>query len=172
LKANQIEQTVLNKSTNLLIRTRIFENFSEIVRCQDCNAVVYEGLIPQQRFEEGLKMKQWQCGNGSCGHLNTVEMSLSCKKCQSPRPAETLPKDLIFPLYQPPNPANARNRRVTTMEKLLQIVPVLEGGVELKDKLEELLKKQKDREQDLKDFDKINIIEEFLGMRAKYILEA
>ena len=78
LKANHIEQSVLNKSINLLIRTRIFENFSEVVRCSDCNAVVYEGLIPRQRFEEGLKMKQWEC---TCKHHNTVEMSLTCKKC-------------------------------------------------------------------------------------------
>ena len=41
-----ISQKTLDKSMNLLIRTRIFENFSEIAKCSGCNAVVYEGLIP------------------------------------------------------------------------------------------------------------------------------
>lgn len=100
----------MNKSINFLIRTRIFENFSELVRCSHCNAVVYEGLLPRQRIEEGLRMKQWQCGNGGCRHFNTVEMSLTCKKCQAPRPRATLPADLMFPLYVPLNPTVELNR--------------------------------------------------------------
>jgi len=52
-----ISQDTLHKSINLLIRTRIFENYSEIIRCADCCAVVYQGLIPKQRFNEGLNMK-------------------------------------------------------------------------------------------------------------------
>ena len=36
-----IKQKVLDKSINFLIRTRIFENYNQIVRCNDCNAIVY-----------------------------------------------------------------------------------------------------------------------------------
>jgi hypothetical protein len=63
------------------------------------------------------------------------------------------------------------NRQVTIMEKLLQIVPLIEEQANLEEKLQEL--KQKERSKDTKnldkDFDKINTIEEFLAMRKKYI---
>ena len=36
-----IEQKLLDKSINFLIRTRIFENYNQIARCNDCNAIVY-----------------------------------------------------------------------------------------------------------------------------------
>ena len=54
-----ITQQTLNKSINFVIRTRIFENYNEIVRCSDCNAITCEGMLPRRRFIEGLKMKQW-----------------------------------------------------------------------------------------------------------------
>lgn len=162
---------MLNKSINLLIRTRIFENFNEVVRCSDCNAVVYEGLIPRQRFVEGLKMKQWECPQGDCKHHNTVEMSLTCKRCKNPRPRSTLPKDLVFPLYVPLDPMKESNRQVAIMEKLLQIVPVIDSNANLEEMLKEI--KQKEKEKGTKnldkDFDKINTIEKFLEMRANYI---
>ena len=151
-----------------MIRTRIFENFNEVVRCSDCNAVVYEGLIPRQRFEEGLKMKQWEC---TCKHQNTVEMSLTCKQCSNPRPRSTLPKDLVFPLYVPLDPTKERNRQVSIMEKLLQIVPIIDRNTNLEEKLKEIQEKEMAKEaKNLdKDFDKINTIEEFLPMLQKYI---
>lgn len=54
-----ISQQTLNKSINFVIRTRVFENYNEIVRCSDCNAITCEGMLPRRRFIEGLKMKQW-----------------------------------------------------------------------------------------------------------------
>jgi hypothetical protein len=45
-----ISQQTLNRSISLKIQSRIFENFSEIIRCSDCNGIVYEGLIPRERF--------------------------------------------------------------------------------------------------------------------------
>jgi len=55
-------------------------------------------------------MKKWVCGNPTCKFENTIEISLSCKKCGSARQKSTLPLDLIFPLYVPPNPAIEINR--------------------------------------------------------------
>lgn len=54
-----ITQDTLDKSINFQIRTRIFENFGEIVKCADCNSICYEGLLPVKRIQEGLRMKQW-----------------------------------------------------------------------------------------------------------------
>ena len=54
-----ISQETLNKSINLMIKTRIFENYNEIVRCSDCNAICWEGMLPKKRLMEGLKMNQW-----------------------------------------------------------------------------------------------------------------
>lgn len=93
-----IDGETLSKSINLQIRTRIFENYNKIVRCADCNGVVYEDLLPRQRIKEALKMRKWQCGR--CNAENTAEISLSCKSCQAPRPKKTLPRDLLFPLYE------------------------------------------------------------------------
>lgn len=63
------------------------------------------------------------------------------------------------------------NKQVTIMEKLLQIVPIIEENTNLEEKLKEI--RQKERDKDIKnldkDFDKINTIEEFLTMRQKYI---
>jgi uncharacterized protein with PIN domain len=42
-----------------MIKTRIFENYNEIVRCSDCNAICWEGMLPKKRLMEGLKMNQW-----------------------------------------------------------------------------------------------------------------
>ena len=162
-----ISQKTLDKSMNLLIRTRIFENFSEIAKCSGCNAVVYEGLIPKQRIYEGLNMKQWHCGNKKCGHLNTVETSLTCKKCDSPRPKSTLPLDLLFPLYLPLNSTIEINRQATVMEKLLQMMPLIDMNQSMESFLKDI--KLKEKAKAVKDFDKINIIDDFLGMRAKYI---
>ena len=114
-----IKQKVLDKSINFLIRTRIFENYNQIVRCNDCNAIVYSNLIPKQRFYEALNMKAWKCGLRKCGHYNTQETSLTCKKCGSPRPRNTLPQDLVFPLYVPQDPSKEINRQAAAMEKLL-----------------------------------------------------
>jgi len=166
-----IEQTVLNKSINLLIRTRIFENFNELARCKDCHAVVHEGLIPAQRFKEGLNMKIWRCGNPECAFLNKVEMSLQCKKCNMPRPPKTVPPDLMFPLYVPLNPMTKINRQVTIMERLLYIVPLLEDSDDPNERLEVRLKKIKTRERkkDVNDLEKINAIDDFLGMREDYL---
>jgi len=46
-KTEYIPQQTLNRSINLKIQSRIFENFNEIIRCSDCNGIVYEGLIPK-----------------------------------------------------------------------------------------------------------------------------
>ena len=54
-KKEYISQKTLDKSMNLLVRTRIFENFSEIAKCSGCNAVVYEGLIPQAAYLRGFE---------------------------------------------------------------------------------------------------------------------
>ena len=74
-------------------------------------------------------------------------------------------------MYVPLDPMKESNRQVTIMEKLLQIVPVIEANTNLEEKLKEI--RQKERDKDIKnldkDFDKINTIEEFLAMRQKYI---
>ena len=164
-----IPQRTLDKSINFLIRTRVFERFSEIVRCSDCNAVVYEGLLPKQRFEEGLRMKKWRCGNRKCKHFNTVEMSLQCKKCKMPRPRGTLPADLMFPLYVPLNPTIEVNRQVTLMEQLLQIIPVVGVSEDFGEKLKSL--KAQEKAKAVKDFDKINIIEDFGRMKEGHLAQ-
>ena len=81
-----IPQEILNKSINLLIRTRIFENYKEVVKCHDCSALVYEGLLPKIRIDEGLNMKPWKCIDKKCSYINLEETSLLCKKCKTPRP--------------------------------------------------------------------------------------
>lgn len=52
-----ISQNTLNLTVNFQIRCRIFENFNEVVRCNDCNALVWEGMLPRKRFREGIQMK-------------------------------------------------------------------------------------------------------------------
>jgi len=108
---------------NLLIRTRIFENYSEVVKCHDCSALVHEGLLPMQRIHEGLNMKQWKCANRKCKHFNLEESTLRCKKCQTPRPFKTLPKDLVFPLYLPMNEKIRDNELAMVFSQVLYFVP-------------------------------------------------
>ena len=51
----------LPKSINMLIRTRIFENYNKVVKCKDCSFLVHDGLIPRIRIHEALHNKQWRC---------------------------------------------------------------------------------------------------------------
>jgi hypothetical protein len=88
---------------NFLIKTRIFENFSEITKCSNCNAVAYKGLLPQKRIQEGIHMKEWDCSNKNCNYHNTNQLSLLCKKCNGVRPNNSIPTDLIFDLFVPLN---------------------------------------------------------------------
>jgi hypothetical protein len=55
--AEFITQKTLNLSVNFKISTRMFENFNELVRCNDCYALVWEGMLPKKRFKEGIRMK-------------------------------------------------------------------------------------------------------------------
>ena len=46
--------------------------------------------------------------------------SMFCEKCGKPRPKDTLPLDLVFPIYVPPDPSIELNSQVIVMEKLLR----------------------------------------------------
>lgn len=162
-----ISQQTLNKSINFVIRTRTFENYNEIVRCSACNAITCEGMLPRRRFIEGLKMKQWQCPNRKCRFFNTIEMSLACKQCGTARPKNTLPLDIMFPLYVPTNATVELNRYASVLEKLLTIIPMVEVTSNLTEELKAI--KQKEKGKATKDFDKINIVEDFLNIRANFI---
>ena len=53
------------------------------------------------------------------------------------------------------------------MEKLLQMMPLIDMNQSMESFLKDI--KLKEKAKAVKDFDKINIIDDFLGMRAKYI---
>ena len=67
-------------------------------------------MIPKKRFNEGIKMKQWQCVKKTCKFFNSVEMSLACAGCGVARPKTTLPHDIMFPFYLPLDTTNDLNR--------------------------------------------------------------
>lgn len=71
-----ISQRTLNKSINLMVRTRVFENYNEVTKCKDCHALVHRNLIPEKRFFEGINMKVWKCINPDCGYKNKITQSL------------------------------------------------------------------------------------------------
>ena len=166
-----IKQEVLNKSINLMIHTRIFENYNELVKCAHCNAIVHEGILPSERIQEGLKMKKWNCQNKSCNAHNPVEMSLSCKKCSAPRPPSTLPADLIFPLFMPIDSSIQMNQYVTIAEKVFFMVKIIDVNEDLEEKLKGIKNAEKSKKEEAgeKDFEKINLIDSFLEMRANAI---
>ena len=90
-------------------------------------------------------------------------MSLACKQCGTARPKNTLPLDIMFPLYVPVNTAvvdkDAVNLNFYTsvFEKLLNIIPLVESNNTLSQMLKDIKKKEK--EKSTKDFDKIDIID-------------
>jgi len=90
-------------------------------------------------------------------------MSLACKQCGTARPKNTLPLDIMFPLYVPINVAIELNRFVSVFEKLLNIIPMVEVTSDLSEELRAI--KLKEKNKTTKDFDKINIIEDFLQVR-------
>lgn len=71
--------------------------------------------------------------------------------------------DIMFPLYVPINVAIELNRQVSVFEKLLNIIPMVEVTSDLSKELRAI--KAKEKNKTTKDFDKINIIEDFLQVR-------
>ena len=120
-----------------------------------------------QRIHEGLNMKQWKCANRKCKHFNLEESTLRCKKCQTPRPFKTLPKDLVFPLYLPMNEKIRDNELAMVFSQVLYFVP----NVKIQEDFEEVLKQAKTKEKNAKhkDFNKIKMIEDFLVIRDEII---
>ena len=88
---------------------------------------------------------------------------MACKQCGTARPKNTLPLDIMFPLYVPINVAIELNRFVSVFEKLLNIIPMVEVTSDLSEELRAI--KLKEKNKTTKDFDKINIIEDFLQVR-------
>lgn len=88
------DEKILFKSMNLQIKTRILEDISATTKCHNCNAIVYQGLLPKKRINEGIYFKHWKCtnkslkkgGNRDCGHENPNPLSMSCKRCGLTRP--------------------------------------------------------------------------------------
>jgi len=76
-------------------------------------------------------MCQWVCSNRMCRYPDNAEMSVACRKCKYPRPLDTVPKDVLFPLYLPLNPAIPTNAAVAKMERLLQIMPMVGAADDL-----------------------------------------
>ena len=147
-----------------MIKTRIFENYDEIVRCSDCNAICWEGMLPKKRLMEGLKMNQWQCFRRGCGFFNSIEMSLACKSCGAARPRNTLPQDLLFPLYVPMNISGELDRYTQVFERLLTMIPLAESSVPLPT----LLTKMKNNQHKLSVKDE-NIIDDYNRIRQEHI---
>ena len=85
--------------------------------------------------------------------------------------------DHIFPLYVPLNPAIEINRQSLILEKLFKTVPPIYHDKNNNKGLIELLKDIKNKEKKKAnsggntDFDKINIIDDFLELRASIIAQ-
>lgn len=67
-----------------------------------------------------------------------------CEKCGKPRPRDTLPSDLVFPIYVPQDPSIELNAQVIIMEKLLQQVPPIDIADDVEQKLVAIKKSEKD----------------------------
>jgi hypothetical protein len=98
-------------------------------------------------------------------------MSLSCKKCSAARPPSTLPADLIFPLFMPIDSSIQMNQYVTIAEKVFFMVKIIDMNEDLEEKLKGIKNAEKSKKEEAgeKDFEKINLIDSFLEMRATAI---
>mmetsp|Transcript_22744 Transcript_22744/g.35025 ORF Transcript_22744/g.35025 Transcript_22744/m.35025 type:complete len:104 (-) Transcript_22744:936-1247(-) len=94
-------------------------------------------------------------------------MSLSCKKCESPRPRQTLPSDLLFPLYVPLNPSIEINRFTQIFERLLRVAPLIDSQEDMGQRLKDI--RTKEKRSSIKNFELINILDSFLEMRQTII---
>ena len=65
-----ISEDILEFKINLEIRQRILIDHKMFVRCNDCNAPVYEDHIQIKRFKEGFYGKSWVCASLDCREKN------------------------------------------------------------------------------------------------------
>ena len=132
-------------------------------------------MIPELRFREAQNFRVWQCANTDCKFENKMTLALSCKSCNHPRPPSTIPKDIVFPLYEALDPSLELNKQVMIFERLLTTVPLIDDTKVLdkymrKIKMKERMKMQDD-DDDITtptpdvDFDKLRIIDDYLNMR-------
>jgi hypothetical protein len=140
------------------------------MRCADCDAIAYEGLLPKRRVDEGLNMTEWECVNKKCKYMNVNTLALLCKKCKGPRPQHTISEDIIFELFVPLNPNLEINRQIYLMEKILILMPLIDLKQDLNTMVRDLKKKEKANENQI-DFDKIDLIDNFLQMRETYLIK-
>ena len=81
--------------------------------------------------------KKWVCDRKK-HYVNTVEMSLMCYRCSNPRPKNTLPYDVMFPLFVPLDTSKEvkhskypklyfyMNKYAMIFEKLLSMVDIID----------------------------------------------
>lgn len=168
-----IKQSELSKNMNFQIKTRIFENFQAITKCAHCNSVVYDGLLPRKRIDEGLNMKQWICTNRPdskkdiCRQLNINPFAMVCKKCNLARPKDTIPPDIMFEPFLPQIKSPEDYHRVRIMEQILILLPLIKVGQQLSDEVKALKKKLSSK--DKQDFETLNLLEDFSKMRANFV---
>lgn len=113
-------------------------------------------------------MEEWHCPN--CKYVNSAEISIMCKVCQTPRPRRTLPEDLVFPLYKPVDPMLRWNKDVGKMEAMLEMVPIIRVGIDdVEEHLKTEIKKEREAASERNDPTEVNLtliktISDFLEM--------
>lgn len=64
-----IGEEMLEQKLNLEVQSRYIGEYSTLVKCADCNALVYEDLMPPKRWRDVIEGKQWTCTNEKCKRL-------------------------------------------------------------------------------------------------------
>lgn len=113
-------------------------------------------------------MKSWYCADKKCKTFNVEETSIVCNKCHAPRPFNSLPKDLVFPVYLPLNDNIKLNAQAKIFSQLLYVIPTISAKEESFENMLKLIRK-KEKVATNCDFNKIKVIDLFLEHRALQI---
>jgi hypothetical protein len=94
-----ISDEILEYRMNLEIKSRILIDYENVTKCCDCNAPVYEELLPSKRFRNAIEGISWMCQN--CSSKNDPHlMRCGNNECNKIRNFNTLPKDQVFLRYK------------------------------------------------------------------------
>ena len=102
------------------ISIRTLTKHSVFAKCADCNAPVYEDLIPKKRFKEAISGRNWTCSNPDCLDKND-STNVRCQRCLSYREAHTLPRDNMFIRYR----EGFNDPAIGIFKKLLVYLPLI-----------------------------------------------
>lgn len=148
-----ISEEMLEYRLNLEIKIRVLAEKSEITKCCDCNAPVYQDLIPLKRFKEGIEDKVWRCQTQDC--ISNEPNTMICYKCGRYRDEITMPRDLVFERYK----QVVTDKNVYVFQQILFYLP----PIDIHQNLDDMIQYEMGVEDKKKssDYDKLKIIEQF-----------